>query len=99
MEEHKHICDNCGFTTEHVEPKWTTKLYTELKKVWCDTLTENGKYSRKSLTWLVSFGCCMGMGMVDQFTSFKINDVVFLGFLGMATGQSIVSVVEKRQKK
>lgn len=82
---------------EHIESDWSIQL--ELKKIWYDTLTEDGRYSRKSLTWLVSFFCCMAMGIVDQFTPFKINDVVFLGFLGMATGQSIVSVIEKKQKK
>lgn len=97
MDGHKeHICENCGFNS-NVESDWS--LGSELKKIWYDTLTENGRYSRKSLTWLVSFGCCMGMGIVDQFTPFKINDIVFLGFLGMATGQSIVSVIEKKQKK
>lgn len=82
---------------EHIESDWD--LYTELKKIWYDTVTENGKYSRKSLTWLASFMCCVVMGIVDQFTSFKVNDVVFIGFLGMATGQSVVSLMEKSKKK
>ena len=99
MNNHDHICDNCGFSSSREELKWYSKVFNELKKVWYDTLTENGKYSRKSLTWLVSFASCMGMGMVDQFTHYKINDIVFLGFLGMATGQSIVSVIEKKTKK
>lgn len=82
---------------EHIESDWSIQI--ELKKIWYDTLTEDCRYSRKSLTWLVSITCCMGMGIVDQFTSYKINDIVFLGFLGMATGQSIVSAIEKNKKR
>lgn len=83
---------------EKEKEEWS--LSKELKKIWYDTMTEeDGRYSRKSLTWFASFFCCMGMGIVDQFTPFKVNDMVFFGFLGMATGQSIASIFDKKITK
>jgi len=77
------------------EKEWA--ITKELKKIWYDTMTEaDGRYSRKSLTWFTSFFFCMGMGIVDQFTSFKVSEVVFFGFLGMATGQSIAAIFDKK---
>ena len=80
------------------EEKWT--ISKELKKIWYDTMTESdGRYSRKSLTWFASFISCVGIGVVDQFTSYKANDMVFIRLLGMATRQSIASIFDKKITK
>lgn len=80
-----------------METKKESAFKRESKKIWYDTMTEeDGRYSRKSLTWFASFFCCIGMGIVDQFTPFKVHDVVFFGFLGMATGQSIAALFDKK---
>jgi len=69
-----------------------------LEKILSDTLQINGKYSRKSLTMLVSFGFCVFIGLVDMFTIYKCNDMIFLSFMGMAMGQTALTMYDKKKQ-
>lgn len=68
-----------------------------IKKVLLDSLTNiDGQFSSKKLTMFVSFILCCVMGLIDQFTAYKINEVVFYSFLMMAGGQSVLSVMDRK---
>lgn len=65
-----------------------------LKKVLTDSLTNlDDRYSSKKIMSFMSFNSCLFMAMVDMFTHYKINEVVFSSFLVMAGGQSLLSIL------
>jgi TctA family transporter len=69
----------------------------EIRKIMRDTLTNNGKYSRKSLQMFSSFIICTVMGFIIIYRN-QVNDSaiqVFYGFLGMAGGMAILTVWDK----
>lgn len=69
-----------------------------VKKVLSDTLCNpEGKFSRKNLTMFTSFVVCIIMGFMDMLTEYYINEVVFMSFMGMAAGQSALTVYDKRK--
>lgn len=52
----------------------------------------DGLYSSKKLSTFISLAMCVLTGLADQFTAFKLNELVFFSFLGMASGQTALSV-------
>lgn len=68
-----------------------------VKKILSDTLkSPEGKFSRKNLTMFASFHICIIMGFIDMLTQYKINEVIFMSFMGMAAGQSALTVYDKK---
>lgn len=72
-------------------------LFKELQKMWFDTLTNptTKKYSRKSLMIFISFNFCLVSGISNLFWNNTIEEYIFFGFLGMAGGQTALSVIDK----
>ena len=66
-------------------------------KIFKDTLMQNGKYSRKSLTAFVSFICAVLIGFFIVIVPFvNIYAIsVFYGFLGLSGGTLGLTVIDK----
>jgi uncharacterized membrane protein HdeD (DUF308 family) len=66
-------------------------------KIFKDTLMQNGKYSRKSLTAFVAFICSVLIGfyivIVPLVNIYAIS--VFYGFLGLSGGTLGLTVIDK----
>ena len=59
---------------------------TFLKKLWLDTMTRaNGKYSRTSLTWFISFLTAISMSLYDCIHN-GFNIAVFTIYIGYVFG-------------
>lgn len=76
-------------------------LVDEVKKMWFDTLTnpETGKYSRKSVQIFFSFNFCLLSGIVTLLTDLEVPEFIFVGMLGIATGTTLFSVIDKYNTK
>lgn len=80
-----------------------------LKKIYEDTLLnpEKTKISRKSLTMLVSFANVIALSWVDLITSMPalvnyriaVPDYLIFLFAALATGQSVLTVMDKKGGK
>lgn len=69
----------------------------EIKKMWFDTLTnpDTKRYSRKSIQIFMSFNFCLVAGLVDLLSDYEISEFIFIGMLGIATGTTLFSVIDK----
>jgi len=68
-----------------------------LQKMIDDTLKEpNGKWSRKSLTMFTAFACGILSGFYIVFMYETYSLEVYIVFMMMATGQSILAYKEKK---
>ena len=64
-----------------------------------DTLcNKEGKYSRKSLTMLVSFQVLIVLAFIDTMTSYFVSEYIFYSFLGLSGGHSVLTVIDKFPK-
>ena len=71
-----------------------------IKKIADDTLkNQNGNYSAKRLTMGVSFATSIIMGYIILFIYPEHAMGVFFGFLGIATGMSIIGLYGKIRGK
>jgi hypothetical protein len=70
-------------------------MISVIKKVFCDTLKKDGKWSRTSLTMFTSFAVCVLIGLIDFFKH-GYNTEVFFGFLSVAVGSKISDAFSKK---
>lgn len=72
-------------------------MLTGIKTILSHSLTNSdGQYSSKKIMTFIAFNYCVLIGLIDQFTKFKLNELVFTSFLLMAGGQSALSVVSNK---
>lgn len=73
------------------------KGVSTMKEVLRESLTNNDKlWSSKKIMTFISFNLCVFMSLVDLFTSYKLNYDIFVLFMLMASGQSVLSIVGNR---
>ena len=73
------------------------KVLAEFVRLLRESLSNNeGQYSVRKIIICLSFNTAFFQAMVDQFTSFKLNEKVFMAFLTVATGQSVMNFFGKK---
>lgn len=65
-----------------------------------DTLkSPSGKWSRKSITMLVSFVICVIIWFLDQVIQLKVSEFIFWGFISLTGGISLTTILDKHNEK
>lgn len=67
----------------------------ELIKIWIDTLKKGDKYSRTSLTWLISFTIANSMAIYDMIKN-GFNMPIFMVYIGFALSMKVTDKTTKQ---